>query len=97
MMMMETSIRDDEHNEDMMVQLMFETLCPLEDEARWRGRRCRRCLTACLKGRSLAAGDNRSKGRRGGSVVDERTTERRTRGYMGDDNAYTHNNTRTIT
>ena len=39
--MTETS-RDNEHDKNVMVQLMFGTLCPPEDEACPRGRRCRR-------------------------------------------------------
>ncbi len=35
---METS-RDDKHDKDVMVQLMFGMLCPSDDKARPRGRR----------------------------------------------------------
>ena len=50
---METS-RDDEHNKDVMVQLMFGMLCPPEDEARPQGGPCRCCPTACPSRRSPA-------------------------------------------
>jgi len=63
--MTETS-RDDEQDKNVMVQLMFGTLCPAEDEACPRGRRCRRRSAACPK-RQLSA-TTAAQGRRGGSV-----------------------------
>jgi hypothetical protein len=63
-MTMTETIRDNEHDEDVMVQLMFGMLCPPEDEARPRSRRSEAPIVD----------DKRGKGRRGGSVADDKTT-----------------------
>jgi len=73
--MMETS-RADEHDDNVMVQLMFGTLCPMEDKPPPQGRHCCHRPTARPKGQSLIVGNNRSKGRRGGSVAGGTTTDR---------------------
>ena len=48
--MTETS-KANKHGQDVMVQFMFGTLCPLEDKAHPCGRRCRHCPTVFRKGR----------------------------------------------
>ncbi len=54
MMRMTETIRDDEHDKDVMVQLMFRMLCPTEDEAHMWGCHCRCRLMAPLKRRLSA-------------------------------------------
>ncbi len=76
--MTETS-RDAGHDEDVMAQSMFGTLCPLEGLARG--------VLLSLLSDGLPevpiVGDNCGKGRRGGSVTDKTTTDGvRTMGTM---------------
>jgi hypothetical protein len=86
--MTETS-GEDEHEEDIMVQLMFGTLCLPED---------------LFDGSPEVpiVGDNRSKGRQADPswTKQPRTgwgrRQQRNRGYTGDDNDNTHDNMGTI-
>jgi len=50
---MTVTSRADEHDKDVMVQLMFGTLNPPEDKARLQGHRCYPRSTARPKGRLL--------------------------------------------
>ena len=98
---MTETIRDNEHDEDVMVQLMFGMLCPPEDEARPRSRRCcfrpkRQSLTTNAA-RAGGADPSRTTKRPQTGRRRQRRQQQRNMGYIGDDNDYTQHADNNIT